>query len=69
MNPMGTKKGLTDISLVNAFTPGVGDTFEIMTFASRSGIFSLESGLDIGNSTHFEVTYGANNVVLTVVSD
>jgi len=47
----------------------VGDSFEIVTFASRSGTFASEQGLDIGNGTHFEVTYGATNVVLEVVLD
>jgi hypothetical protein len=47
----------------------VGDSFEIVTFASRSGTFASEQGLDIGNGTHFEVLYGANSVTLQVVLD
>lgn len=44
--------GSLDVSLINAFTPGVGDSFDILNWGSLSGIFvslnlpTLGGGLD-----------------------
>ncbi len=47
----------------------MGDTFEIMTFSSRSGTFSSVQGLAIGNGKRFDVIYGLDNIVLEVVPE
>jgi hypothetical protein len=64
-----TLDGELEITLLNGFTPLTGESFEIMTFASRTGAFSTITGADIGNGMHFEVSYGATNIILTVVAD
>lgn len=61
--------GTLAINLVNSYEPDLGDTFEIMTFSSRSGIFSSVDGLTIGNGKRFEVIYGPTNLVLEVVPE
>jgi len=55
--------------LVNAYEPDLGDTFEIMTFASRTGTFSSVQGLLIGNGKRFDLTYGPTNIILEVVPE
>jgi hypothetical protein len=61
--------GTLAITLVNSYEPDLGDTFEIMTFSSRSGIFSSIDGLIIGSGKRFEVFYGSTNLVLEVVPE
>jgi hypothetical protein len=59
-----TLGGTLGISLINNFTPQVGDEFEIMTYASRTGEFSQTTGwLFDGNKALVKV-YGANDLTL-----
>jgi hypothetical protein len=61
--------GLLDVSLINAFAPSAGNTFTILTAtAGRSGTFStLPSQLPpLGSSLAWQISYGANNVMLSV---
>ena len=64
-----TLDGTLDISLEGGFEPNLGESFEIMTFASRVGTFAAENGLAIGNGKKFAISYGASNVTLEVVTD
>jgi hypothetical protein len=64
-----TLDGTLTIDLLGGFEPVVGTTFVIMTFPSLSGTFATINGIDIGNGTHFEITYGATDISLTVVLD
>jgi hypothetical protein len=61
--------GTLSLALINSFEPNLGDTFEIMTFASRTGQFATVTGSDIGNGKMFQTDYTATNVVLTVVTN
>ena len=69
-----TLGGALTTTLINGFTPTVGQTFTIMNFTSRTGTFASCDGRSGGttcpiNSTeHFNITYNANSVVLTVAS-
>ncbi|HVS35748.1 MAG TPA: PKD domain-containing protein, partial [Gemmataceae bacterium] len=40
-----TLNGTLNVSLINGFTPTVGESFEILTFGLRSGDFAVENGL------------------------
>jgi hypothetical protein len=60
--------GTLNIKLINNFLPSVGQTFHIMTASSLNGTFSKVTGKKINSSEHFEVSYSATDVVLTVVS-
>ena len=62
-----TLDGTLNISLINSFTPNLGDSFEIMTFASRSGTFSTVNGLDLGGGLAFQLNFNPTNLTLVVV--
>jgi len=68
-----TLGGALAITLVNSYFPNLGDTFQILTFGSRTGSppsdFGAKYGLDIGSGLRFDAVYGANSLTLvTVVS-
>ena len=42
-----TLAGTLDVSLINPFVPVPGNTFEVMTFASRMGEFTMINGLGV----------------------
>ena len=45
---LATLDGTLSITLINNFTPSLGDTFEILTYASVQGDFANFLGTDIG---------------------
>jgi hypothetical protein len=55
------------INLANGFDPPVGQSFVIMTFASRTGTFDTVNGLAIGPKKEFRLDYNANDLTLVVV--
>jgi hypothetical protein len=63
-----TLGGTLNVSLANAFTPTVGQTFTIVNAASVTGTFATVNGLSINGTEHFTITYSGTNVVLKVVS-
>jgi hypothetical protein len=60
-----TLSGTLDIGLLPTFTPHVGDSYRIMTFASRAGTFST---ITVGGAPlqGFAVTYTATSVDVVV---
>lgn len=54
--------------MVNGFSPAIGNTFQVMTFASRTGQFATVNGLVIGNGSQFSPAYSATNLTLNVVA-
>jgi hypothetical protein len=60
--------GTLDINLTSGFSPGLGDTFTVMTFDSRTDDFAAIDGLEIGGGKAFEPSYTATSLVLEVVS-
>ncbi|MEL7450702.1 MAG: hypothetical protein AAFN78_15920, partial [Pseudomonadota bacterium] len=69
MGDDGTLAGTLDIALVNGFSPGLGDTVEIMSFnVSRTGTFDTENGTGIGGGLSFQVNYNASDVTLEVIN-
>ena len=63
-----TLGGILDLSLINGFTPGLGDTFQFLTAVSRVGEFASILGSDLGGGLAFDVLYGLNDVTLEVIS-
>jgi hypothetical protein len=61
-----TLAGTLDIRLVGGFIPQVGNTFQIMTFGSRTGTFDTVLGTDAGNGRTFGIQYNSTNVTLIV---
>ena len=58
--------GTLNIRVLKGFTPVSGDTFIILTGNPVSGTFAHVNGLTISTGGHFNVSYSANNVTLTV---
>jgi uncharacterized repeat protein (TIGR01451 family) len=63
-----TLDGMLNISLINGFTPSLGQTFRVVGWGSRAGTFTTINGLDIGGGLRFEPSYGATGLTLTVVA-
>jgi hypothetical protein len=63
-----TLGGTLSIKLAAGFTPTVGETFTILTASTVSDQFATVNGLAINSSEHFNITYNAGSVVLTVAS-
>jgi hypothetical protein len=64
-----TFDGTLAASLIGGFTPNVGDTFQIMTFASRSGDFDQEQGFVLGGGLGFRKVLNATDLTLLVVQE
>ena len=60
--------GALNISIINGFTPILGDTFEVLTFGSRIGEFTSVHGLDAGGGLIFELNYGPTELTLVVIA-
>jgi hypothetical protein len=60
--------GTLRIALVSGFVPAIGNTFQIVTAASRSNTFSTVIGSGINSTRHFQVVYQSNGVQLKVLS-
>lgn len=60
--------GTLAVTFVNGYTPAAGDTFEIMTFPSRSGDFTTMTGGTLGNGLALQRVVGSTSVVLQVVA-
>jgi hypothetical protein len=50
--------------LINGYVPNPGDTFQIMTFGSRSGTFTTTNGLDLGGGRSFQVNLTSTSLTL-----
>jgi hypothetical protein len=59
--------GALDVRLLDGFVPAVGQQFEVMTFASRTGTFVTVTGLELGGGVRLVPIYGATNLVLTAM--
>jgi len=62
-----TLGGTLNVSLINSFVPAVGNTFPILTFASRTGDFAVSNGLNLG-ATSFNPSIGSTAYNLIVGS-
>jgi hypothetical protein len=60
--------GTLAIKLINSFVPTIGDTFTIASGSAVTGQFATVTGASINSGEHFEVSYSATAVTLTVVS-
>jgi hypothetical protein len=60
--------GLMRVDLLNGYIPQLGDAFEIMTYGSESGTFSMVVGLPINGQEHFVLEYNSTDLTLDVQS-
>jgi hypothetical protein len=58
--------GTLNVTLINAFTPVLGDSFTIMTFPALIGTFATTSFPPLGGGLVLNIAYNPGSVVLTV---
>lgn len=68
---LATLNGALQVSLTGGFLPGAGDSFEIMTYGSRSGVFSSLSGNTLSNGLTLAPDYDSTSLALvaTILGD
>jgi len=60
--------GTLDIRFVGGFVPTLGQSFEVMTFASRSGSIAIFNGTAIGGGLSVAPVVGDSDLTLQIVS-
>ena len=68
MSGAATLGGPLNVSLINSFSPALGNVFTILTASSVTGTFSSTNFPALAPGLGFTITYGATNVVLSVVA-
>jgi hypothetical protein len=65
-----TLNGALNVSLASGYSPNTGDSFRVLTYASRSGDFSTKNGLDLGDGRVLVPSFDATgmNLVVTVAT-
>lgn len=58
--------GTLNITTINGFSPSIGQSFTLMTYASRIGQFSNITGMDFGSGLVGVLDYGAQSLTLSV---
>jgi hypothetical protein len=56
--------GTLAVSLLDGFSPSLGDSFQVLTFASHSGDFANYTGLALGGHLALKPTYSSTDLVL-----
>jgi T5SS/PEP-CTERM-associated repeat protein len=64
-----TLAGTLDLSLFDSFMPNLGDSFQIMTFASHTGTFDSITGSNIGSGLTLDTIYRDSNVTVVVIPE
>ena len=64
-----TLGGMVNVSLINAFQPALGNTFQPLTFASFMGTFGFYNGIVLGNRLLLDPEVNPTNLTLTVQPD
>jgi YVTN family beta-propeller protein len=62
-----TLDGTLNVSLVNGFTPALGDTFTVLTFPARSGTIPTLNGLVLGGGIQLDTVWTANTLRLVAI--
>jgi hypothetical protein len=57
--------GALKVTILAGFTPGVGETFSVLTFSSSTGALASSSGLDLGNGDHLATFLNPTSLVLS----
>ncbi len=56
--------GTLNVTRLNGYLANRGDTFQVLTFASRAGQFAAINGLQLGNSAVLRANYSGSDVTL-----
>ncbi len=62
---IATLDGTLAISLINGYQVNSAETFQVLTFGSRSGDFAVTTGLDVGSGIFLRSTYSSTDLTLT----
>ena len=65
---VATLAGMLRVRLINAFVPALGQSFTVMTFPSRSGVFTSFDLPSLGGGLGFAVVHNAGSVVVQIVA-
>ena len=63
-----TLDGTLSVNFVNSYVPNVGDSFQVVTYASRTGAFSAVNPIGLGAGLALNPTYNATNLTLTTAA-
>ena len=61
-----TLAGQLDVSLINGFQPALGNSFQVLSFASSTGNFGFYNGIVLGNRLILDPALNSTNLTLTV---
>ena len=61
--------GILNVSLIDPFIPAAGDSFNVLTYTSRTGTFGTVNLPVLPSGLVWETSYETNAFVLTVISD
>ena len=61
-----TLGGTVNVSLASGYTPNIADSYQVVTFASRSGDFQTYNGQSAGNGHVFAPTFDPTDLTLSV---
>ena len=67
INGAAALAGTLNLSAVNGFDPGLGSSFNVLTYTSHTGQFDTVNG-GLGNGKQFAVTYGASGLTVNTVA-
>jgi len=63
-----TLNGALSVTLVNGFTPALGDTFTVLTFPSRTGTIPALNGLLLGGGVQLDTLWTGTSLRLVAVA-
>ena len=63
-----TLDGTLNVIPINGFVPSAGESFQILTFGSRTGAFAARNGLNYGSGTTLLATFSATDLQLATQS-
>ena len=63
-----TLAGTLHIALIDGFVPSLGDSFQIMTYASRTGSFGTVTGADIGGGSLLQLNFSPTSLSLVTAA-
>ena len=67
INGAAALAGTLNLSAVNGFDPGLGSSFNVLTYTSHTGQFDTVNG-SLGNGKQFAVTFGASGLTVNTVA-
>lgn len=64
-----TLNGMLNVRLVNGFTPAVGDSFLVLTYGSRTGVFSSVVDSSIASGAVWDTIYTSSSLYIKLIDE